>query len=45
MSGEFAVAAGESPSITVSLESLPADPTVMVLPAAGRGHDNRLDAD
>jgi L-ascorbate metabolism protein UlaG (beta-lactamase superfamily) len=39
MSGDFEIELGDSPTITVSVDSLPAAPTVMVLPGAGHGHD------
>lgn len=39
MSDDFAVELGESPTIAVSVDSLPAAPTVMVLPGTGHGHD------
>ena len=37
MRDEFAIALGDSPTIQVSFDTLPAEPTVLVLPGAGGG--------
>ena len=39
MSDDFQVELGDEPTLTVSVDSLPEAPTVMVLPGAGHGHD------
>ena len=39
MADDFALATGESPTIIVSDDNLPAEPTVMVLPGAGHRHE------
>lgn len=39
MSDEFAVETNDAPAITVALDTLPGEPTVLVLPPAGHGHD------
>ena len=39
MSDEFAIRPGESPTITVAVDTLPSEPTVVVLPATGHAHD------
>jgi L-ascorbate metabolism protein UlaG (beta-lactamase superfamily) len=42
MSDDFTVAMGESPRISVSVDSLPSEPTVMVLPPAGHDDGGRI---
>ncbi len=45
MSDEFAVKLNESPSITVSLETLPSEATVLVLPTRNAALEPRFDED